>query len=181
MPDARSIAQNEIDKERDEQLESLGKQRLDLAEELRSYEYSLRGYLRRSGRQVGEDALPDWDRLFRNRKTHKERLITIAQQNGGELRLTPAVDILYNGQYIKSKSRTNAYIQLYNIVMGMIDKGEMEKILSEGKDVQIDYIEVVDARALRPLEKIRDNTLIAVAAFVGKTRLIDNIVVRIEE
>jgi pantoate--beta-alanine ligase len=60
-------------------------------------------------------------------------------------------------------------------------KGGMKNILSEGKDVQIDYIEVLDARALQPLEKIRDNTLIAVAAFVGKTRLIDNIVVRIKE
>ena len=122
-----SETQDELNKI-DEQLKSLEKQRLDLAEELHSYEHSLRGYLRRSGKEVGEEEPLDWDRLFKNRKTHKQRLITIAQQNGGELRLTPAVDILYNGQYIKSKSRANAYIQLYSIVMSMIDKGEMEKL-----------------------------------------------------
>jgi predicted nuclease with TOPRIM domain len=122
-----SETQDELNKI-EEQLKSLEKQRSDLAEELHSYEQSLHGYLRRSGREVGQEESPDWDKLFKNRKTHKQRLITIAQHNGGELRLTPAVDILYNGQYIKSKSRANAYIQLYTIVMHMIDKGEMEKI-----------------------------------------------------
>jgi septal ring factor EnvC (AmiA/AmiB activator) len=111
----------------DEQLKALEKQRLDLAEELHSYEYSLRGYLRRSGKENVVEVSPDWDELLKNRKTHKQRLITIAQHSGGELRLSPAVDILYNGKYIKSKSRVNAYIQLYNVIMNMIDKGELEK------------------------------------------------------
>jgi len=122
-----SETQDELNKI-DEQLQSLEKQRLELVEELHSYEHSLRGYLRRSGKEKEEEALPNWEKLLKNRKTHKQRLITIAQHSGGELRLSPVVDILYNGKYIKSKSRANAYVQLYNVIMNMIDKGELEKI-----------------------------------------------------
>jgi len=43
--------------------------------------------------------------------------------------------------------------------------------------VKVDYVAVVDAESLEPLEEVRDNTLIAVAAFAGKTRLIDNVVI----
>jgi len=43
---------------------------------------------------------------------------------------------------------------------------------------KIDYVEIVDAENLEPLKKISGKTLIAVAAFFGKTRLIDNIEVK---
>ena len=41
-----------------------------------------------------------------------------------------------------------------------------------------DSIEIVDTRDLEPVQAIEDGrpVLIAVAAFVGKTRLIDNVV-----
>jgi pantoate--beta-alanine ligase len=42
--------------------------------------------------------------------------------------------------------------------------------------VRLDYFEVVDAATLDPLEDARKGALVAVAAFVGTTRLIDNIV-----
>jgi pantoate--beta-alanine ligase len=57
-------------------------------------------------------------------------------------------------------------------------KGEMENVLSLGEDVRIDYIEIVDAETLEPVTEIKKRTLIAIAAFVGSTRLIDNIIVR---
>ena len=57
-------------------------------------------------------------------------------------------------------------------------KLEMKKIIEQGKNTRIDYIEVVDADTLVPLDEVNKNTLIAVAAFVGKTRLIDNIVIK---
>ena len=41
--------------------------------------------------------------------------------------------------------------------------------------VRVDYVSVVDAETLEKLDKLDDRpTLIAVAAYVGKTRLIDN-------
>lgn len=57
-------------------------------------------------------------------------------------------------------------------------KLEMKKIIEQGKNTRIDYIEVVDADTLVPLDEVKEKTLIAVAAFVGKTRLIDNIVIK---
>lgn len=40
---------------------------------------------------------------------------------------------------------------------------------------RIDYLELVDAETLQPAEAVQPNSLIAVAAFFGQTRLIDNI------
>jgi pantoate--beta-alanine ligase len=41
-------------------------------------------------------------------------------------------------------------------------------------DVEIDYLELVDAEEIMPLKRIEGNVLLAVAAKVGETRLIDN-------
>jgi pantoate--beta-alanine ligase len=41
--------------------------------------------------------------------------------------------------------------------------------------LRLDYLEIVDPDTLDPLTKINQCALVAVAAFVGKTRLIDNI------
>ncbi len=42
--------------------------------------------------------------------------------------------------------------------------------------VKLDYFEMVDPDTLEPVEEMKGRTLVAVAAFVGNTRLIDNIV-----
>lgn len=47
-------------------------------------------------------------------------------------------------------------------------------------DVDIDYLEIVDADTLIDMEKIDDLTLLAGAVFVGSTRLIDNLLVHPE-
>ncbi|NOY79304.1 MAG: pantoate--beta-alanine ligase [Calditrichaeota bacterium] len=54
-------------------------------------------------------------------------------------------------------------------------KKTIERILRQGKSVKIDYVEIVDTTNLKPVDKIRGDVLIALAVFVGKTRLIDNI------
>ncbi len=45
--------------------------------------------------------------------------------------------------------------------------------------LEIDYAEIVDAAALRPVATIEGLVLLAVAARLGRTRLIDNIVLRV--
>jgi pantoate--beta-alanine ligase len=40
---------------------------------------------------------------------------------------------------------------------------------------RIDYVGLVDAGNLQPIEVIGPNSLLALAVFFGKTRLIDNI------
>ena len=47
---------------------------------------------------------------------------------------------------------------------------------TEESSVRLDYLEIVDPETLDPLMNASDGALVAVAAFVGTTRLIDNIV-----
>jgi len=55
----------------------------------------------------------------------------------------------------------------------------IENEISSKKNNRIDYISIVDPQTLEPLEYIRDRALIALAVFVGKTRLIDNILIQV--
>jgi pantoate--beta-alanine ligase len=64
------------------------------------------------------------------------------------------------------------------------DAGERAagKLLVEGreefvaeKSVRLEYFEIVDPNSLDPVENAAEGALVAVAAFVGSTRLIDNI------
>jgi pantoate--beta-alanine ligase len=48
-------------------------------------------------------------------------------------------------------------------------------IISRAPLARIDYVELADAETLQPVELARSNSLLAVAVFFGKTRLIDNI------
>jgi pantoate--beta-alanine ligase len=50
-----------------------------------------------------------------------------------------------------------------------------KKVLAGEPGVVLDYFEVIDPDTLDPVEKISKKTLIAVAAYVGSTRLIDNL------
>ena len=50
-----------------------------------------------------------------------------------------------------------------------------KKILAQESGARLDYLEVVDPGTLDPVAEIRSETLVAVAALVGGTRLIDNI------
>jgi pantoate--beta-alanine ligase len=49
------------------------------------------------------------------------------------------------------------------------------KVIDRSALARIDYLELVNAETLQPLETVQANSLIAVAAFFGQTRLIDNI------
>ncbi|MCS7212954.1 MAG: pantoate--beta-alanine ligase [Candidatus Calescibacterium sp.] len=54
-------------------------------------------------------------------------------------------------------------------------KNKMKKSLEEN-GVKVDYVEIVDRNTLDELKEVRIPCAVAVAGFVGKTRLIDNII-----
>jgi pantoate--beta-alanine ligase len=54
---------------------------------------------------------------------------------------------------------------------------EMQKILSQVPSIQIEYISIVDADTLQPIDHIAGKVLAAVAVKISSTRLIDNILV----
>jgi pantoate--beta-alanine ligase len=89
--------------------------------------------------------------------------------------------------YLDATQRKQATV-LYRALMRvqtLADQGERDsgKLLAEGKQViaeepavRLDYFEIVDRETLEPFAEISSGTLVAVAAYVGETRLIDNIV-----
>src|SRR5258708_35498501 len=89
--------------------------------------------------------------------------------------------------YLNPQQRKQATV-LYRSLMrvqNLVDKGEASstELLAAGKSViaeepavRLDYLEIVDRDTLEPLADVREGALVAVAAHVGETRLIDNIV-----
>lgn len=88
--------------------------------------------------------------------------------------------------YLNEQQRNQALV-LHRALMRvkkLWEGGErsVEKLLAAGRDevtkedaVRLDYFELVNADSLDAVEKAKSGTLVAVAAFVGTTRLIDNI------
>ncbi len=49
------------------------------------------------------------------------------------------------------------------------------KMIDDAPLARIDYVDLVDAETLQPIEFVKPNSLLALAVYFGKTRLIDNI------
>jgi len=94
--------------------------------------------------------------------------------------------------YLNSEQRKNATC-LYSALMLaklLIEKGERspEKIINEMKkiikltpQVRLDYVIIANAQTLRELKAIEGKALIALAIFIGNTRLIDNLVIDVKK
>jgi pantoate--beta-alanine ligase len=88
-------------------------------------------------------------------------------------------------KYLSAKEREKARVLSKSLQMAAkrIKEGEYDPelisnqirdLIEETGGVLIEYIAIVNGKTLRPVKEIRDNTLIALAAKVGGTRLIDN-------
>ncbi len=70
------------------------------------------------------------------------------------------------------------YLASEAVVGGQRDPAAIRQLLLETiakvPQVRVDYAEVVDAATLAPIDRIETDTLVALAASVGKARLIDN-------
>jgi pantoate--beta-alanine ligase len=56
--------------------------------------------------------------------------------------------------------------------------GRMKEIIIKEPLAKIDYIEIVDLAELDPVDLIDRDVLVAVAVYIGKTRLIDNLILK---
>jgi pantoate--beta-alanine ligase len=89
--------------------------------------------------------------------------------------------------YLDSEQRKSA-LALYRSLVEVqkrFDQGERksaklieagQRALAEEPSVRLDYLEITDPDTLDRVDEVSHGTLVAVAAFVGNTRLIDNIV-----
>jgi pantoate--beta-alanine ligase len=89
-------------------------------------------------------------------------------------------------QYLSSEERKQAMV-LHKALRAAANAGNksateivdlVSKVIAEAPLARIDYVELVDAETLQQVETVRPNSLLALAVFFGKTRLIDNIRLR---
>lgn len=64
------------------------------------------------------------------------------------------------------------------VLRASLVRTRIRRILARGRGLRIQYVDIVDARALRPVSRISGDVLLAAAIRLGATRLIDNISVR---
>ncbi|MCC0693013.1 MULTISPECIES: pantoate--beta-alanine ligase [unclassified Clostridioides] len=87
--------------------------------------------------------------------------------------------------YLSKKERKSALIlnKSLNLVKkelmnGTLDVKKLENLIISTINAEplakIDYVEIVDSNTLQPVKEIEDSILVAIAVFIGKTRLIDN-------
>ncbi|HDG61677.1 MAG TPA: pantoate--beta-alanine ligase [Thermotoga sp.] len=91
--------------------------------------------------------------------------------------------------YLSDDERAQA-LALYNslkLAENLIKSGErdaevvknaMKEFLSRYDKVKIDYVEIVDEETLEPVKHIEGKVIVAIACWVGKARLIDNVIVQ---
>jgi pantoate--beta-alanine ligase len=86
-------------------------------------------------------------------------------------------------QYLNSDERNQAPV-LYKALQAAANSGKKsaseivalaQEVINEAPLARIDYLELVDAATLQPVQSAGPNTVLLVAVFFGKTRLIDNI------
>jgi pantoate--beta-alanine ligase len=91
-------------------------------------------------------------------------------------------------KYLSAKEREDALVLHAALLRmeGMIAQGERQsvtlvrsgmEILQAVAGVRVDYLVIVDANSLQPVTTAAKGLLVAVAAYVGETRLIDNFLV----
>lgn len=92
-------------------------------------------------------------------------------------------------QYLTLEAQQKATILFESLQLAKIafNQGEkevkiliklVEEKLKSVPEIKIDYINIVDLETLITLEKIEDQGLLAIAVYLGKTRLIDNLMLK---
>ncbi|PYK50666.1 MAG: pantoate--beta-alanine ligase [Verrucomicrobia bacterium] len=89
-------------------------------------------------------------------------------------------------QYLNLEERKEAAV-LYKALRAAVNGGKKSaadvvavarKVIAEAPLARIDYVELVSAETLRPIQMAGPNSVLVLAVFFGKTRLIDNICLR---
>ncbi len=93
--------------------------------------------------------------------------------------------------YLSREERKAALILCETVFMGerlvrsgLTDAAELVKRMQANLETEplarIDYVEVVDFNTIKRIEQIQGDVLVAIAVYIGKTRLIDNFIVEVQ-
>jgi len=90
--------------------------------------------------------------------------------------------------YLSKSERKDAVVlyQALNLARDLIKQGnknsfsiirKVKQLINKKKSVKIQYISILDLKDLKTLARIKGKALVALAVWLGKTRLIDNLIV----
>ena len=90
--------------------------------------------------------------------------------------------------YLNKEQRLEALVlsKALSLAKFLIDHGQkdaariinrMKELINKKKQARIDYVAIVDSEELKAIKKINQDCLICLAVNIGKTRLIDNLVI----
>ena len=90
--------------------------------------------------------------------------------------------------YLSQRERSDAVVlfRALTLARNLVAQGnrntfyiiqKMGRLISQKKNAKIQYISIVNPRDLSPLERVSGKALISLAVWIGKTRLIDNIII----
>ncbi|MGN0261995.1 MAG: pantoate--beta-alanine ligase [Eggerthellaceae bacterium] len=93
--------------------------------------------------------------------------------------------------YLNEQERAAALILSKTIFLGqkLVEEGErdakkliaaMEASIATEPLARIDYVDVVDAESIERIDRLQGEVLVAMAVYIGKTRLIDNFIASVE-
>lgn len=111
-------------------------------------------------------------------------------QGGPIVRETDGLAMSSRNAYLSAEERKEA-VQIYRSLQRaeeMFGAGErwadfykeqMEAVIRQAPSARIDYIELVDWQTFQPVTRIASDTLVAVAVFFERARLIDNTILRV--
>jgi pantoate--beta-alanine ligase len=94
--------------------------------------------------------------------------------------------------YLSPEEKADALVLSRSLQMAeqMIRQGErkaakiiraIRELIESKKNTKIDYVSIVDPDTLKPLDTVESKALIALAVFIGSTRLIDNSIIQLKE
>jgi len=106
------------------------------------------------------------------------------------IRETDGLAMSSRNVYLSEEERHQALVlnQSLEKALSLVKAGERDpanvikairELIARKPLVRIDYVSIVDAKGLKDISGISGEVLVALAAFVGKTRLIDNIIVKV--
>ncbi len=93
--------------------------------------------------------------------------------------------------YLSPEERRQATV-LYRALLkakALVEAGErdpeavvraMEEVVGEAPSARAEYIEIVDTERLKPVSRIDGEVLVALAVWIGNTRLIDNMILEVD-
>jgi len=132
----------------------------------------------------------DWQQVTIVRRLVEDLDLPVRIEVVGTVREADGIALSSRNRYLDREARRRATVlsRALSAAAGVAREGErsgrvLERVIARevaaGEGVRLQYAAAVDPDSLAPLDTVADRVLLAAAAYVGTTRLIDNLLVEV--